>query len=100
MSRFAFLFVSLLAASSALAQYPSRPIRLIVPFPPGGTNELLSRLISQKLQERWGQPVVSENRAGAGGNDVQKDLAPVAMIATTPFIVVVNNNLPVRNVGN
>ena len=134
MNRFGFLFIGLLVASAALAQYPNRPIRLIVPFPPGGTNELLSRLISQKLQERWGQPVVTENRAGAGGNigadvvaksapdgytllfgtntltinpfmvkqmpfDVQRDLAPVAMIASTPFIVVVNNNLPVRNVG-
>jgi tripartite-type tricarboxylate transporter receptor subunit TctC len=63
MKRCVLLLAFLLAALPALAQYPNRPIRLIVPFPPGGTNELLSRLISQKLQERWGQPVVTENRA-------------------------------------
>ena len=53
----------------AFAQaYPTRPVRLIAPFPPGGVVDLFSRLIGQPLSERLGQPVIIENRAGAGGN--------------------------------
>jgi tripartite-type tricarboxylate transporter receptor subunit TctC len=47
--------------------YPRSPIRIIVPFPPGGGTDLLARLIGQKLNEIWGQPVVTDNRAGANG---------------------------------
>ena len=113
--------------------FPSKPIRLVVPFQAGGGNDLLARIISQKFLEKWGQPVIVDNRPGAGGNlgadfvakaapdgytmllgtntltmnpfifakmpfDTQKDFAPVAMLATTPFYVVVNNNLPVNNI--
>jgi tripartite-type tricarboxylate transporter receptor subunit TctC len=53
--------------ASAL-DYPTRPVRLIAPFPPGGVVDLFSRLIAQPLSERLGQPVFVENRAGAGGN--------------------------------
>ena len=48
--------------------YPTRPVRLIAPFPAGGVVDLFSRLIGQPLSERLGQPVIIENRAGAGGN--------------------------------
>jgi hypothetical protein len=48
--------------------YPTRPLRLIAPFPAGGVVDLFSRLIGQPLSERLGQPVIIENRAGAGGN--------------------------------
>ncbi|HET6491921.1 MAG TPA: tripartite tricarboxylate transporter substrate-binding protein, partial [Burkholderiales bacterium] len=47
--------------------YPNKSIRLIVPFPPGGPADILSRAIGQKLTESWGQQVVVDNRAGAGG---------------------------------
>src|SRR5689334_16291972 len=60
----------LLATSAALAQatYPQKPIRYIVPFPAGGIADVFARVIGARLGERWGQPVVVENRAGAGGN--------------------------------
>ena len=48
--------------------YPTRPIRLIVPIPPGGAPDIAARVVGQKLGERLGQPVVAENRAGSNGN--------------------------------
>lgn len=49
-------------------EYPAKPIRMIVPFPPGALTDALARLVADKLQGRWGQPFIVENRAGAGGN--------------------------------
>jgi tripartite-type tricarboxylate transporter receptor subunit TctC len=65
------LFTALLPliASAAWAQsgFPNKPVKLIVPFPPGGGNDVIARVIGQKLSDRWGQPVVIDNRAGANG---------------------------------
>lgn len=57
----------LVAAAQAPA-YPSKPIRMLIPYPPGGSSDILARMIGPKLTEAWGQPVVVENRLGAGGN--------------------------------
>src|SRR6185295_7906219 len=60
-----------LPAVSGLARaqaYPTRPVRIIIGFPPGGPNDLLARLLGHSLSERLGQPFIIENRPGAGGN--------------------------------
>src|SRR6187402_2092321 len=50
------------------AKFPSRAVTLVVPFPPGGSADALPRIVAEKLRERWGQPVVIENRPGAAGS--------------------------------
>jgi tripartite-type tricarboxylate transporter receptor subunit TctC len=68
--RFLRLTAGLLLAFSSLAfaeQYPNRPVRLIVPFPPGGSNDVVGRLVAGQLSERLGQQVFVDNRGGAGG---------------------------------
>src|SRR5215207_6025863 len=64
------VFVQAAFAQPALAQdaYPVKPIRFILPFPPGGGTDILGRLIGERLSAGLGQPVVTENRGGAGGN--------------------------------
>jgi len=68
-SRVALSLIALFAAGASVAQdYPSRPVRMVVPFSPGGSTDTLARIVGQKLTERSGQPVIIENRAGAGGH--------------------------------
>ena len=71
--------LALALAASTVQAWPTKPVRMLITFPPGGPSELLTRLVNEKLQQSLGQPFVVENRAGAGGNvgaDVVTKSAP------------------------
>lgn len=125
-------------AGSAAAQqdYPSRPIRLVVTFPPGGSTDIIARALGPRVEERLHQPLVIDNRPGAGGNigmdavakaapdgytlgigaagalavnpslypqmpyDPARDLAPVAMVAEIPFVLVATPRLDAPSIGD
>lgn len=131
-----FLFAALaavltvpMAPACAQSTYPAKPIKIVVPFPAGGTSDVLARLIGQKLTESWGQPVVVDNKPGSSGNlgadlvakaapdghtlvlmdvgnlvispalfklpfNVEKDFAPVAMVAYSPHLLAVSSKVP------
>jgi len=68
-SRWILLPAALLACTPVFSQsYPAKPVRIIVPFSPGGATDIVTRLLAQKLTEAWGQQILVDNRAGAGGN--------------------------------
>jgi len=73
----------------ALAQYPAKAVHMIIPFPPGGATDIIGRVISQKLGERLGQPVVVDNRPGAGGT-IGSDL--VAKAAPDGYTLLISTN--------
>src|SRR5438552_1050962 len=95
----AVLFVLLLAAPAAAQTiYPQKPVRVIVPFPAGGSNDTLCRIVGEKLSSAWNQPVLIDNRPGAGGN-VGADIAYRAdpdgytLLCAPPPPLAINRNL-------
>jgi tripartite-type tricarboxylate transporter receptor subunit TctC len=121
------------AFAQSAATYPNKPIKIVVPFAPGGTTDVLARLVGQRLTAAWGQAVFVENRPGAGatlGADMVakspadgytllmgaahhtiaqnvysklpyqfgRDFAPVSVVAMVPNMVVVNANVPAKNI--
>ena len=133
--RIGLAVAALAAAPLALAQaqpYPSKPVKVIIPFPPGGTLDSVGRMLVQRMSEQTGQPFVVENRAGGNGTIgadavakaqadgytllfnastfttapmtmksvpylVQRDFAPVALVAQAPLSIAINKNLPITD---
>ena len=85
------LWVLTLATSAAAQEFPSKPVRLVVPFPPGGPLDIAGRLIGKELQDRWGQPVIVENKPGSTiGPEYVVKSAPdgytLLIISSTPLV--------------
>src|SRR3954470_4651467 len=78
MIRFFLLIAVICMTPVWAADFPSRPVRLIVPFPPGGPLDIVGRVLGRKLSEQWGQPVVIDNRGGASGAIGTEQLAKSA----------------------
>ena len=134
-SAFAALTLAVFASAASAQAWPAKPIKWIVPFAPGGTTDILARTIGEKLARALGQPVIIENKPGAGGGvgaeftakappdgytimggtisthainaslyksltyDPIKDFAPITLIARVPNMLVVNPDVPAKNVA-
>ncbi len=92
--------IAVLHAAPAAAQsgFPNKPVRVIVPFPAGGSADVLARIVGEKLSTRWGQPVVVENKVGAGGNIgaeavYKADPDGYTILSSPPGPLSINHNL-------
>jgi len=98
MKRLSYLVAVLWSCAAAAQSYPAKGVRIIVPFSAGGGTDLVARAVGQKLAERWGQPVVVENRVGAGGMigaDAVAKSAPdgYTLLMCSPQEVAVNHHV-------
>ena len=89
---------ALLVAQAHAQGYPSRPLRVVVPFAPGGSTDIFARLIAERLAAPLGQPVVVENRAGASGNIGAEAVAKApadgyTVLMATTGVMAINNAL-------
>src|SRR5829696_7914837 len=82
------LCAALLTSAANAQQFPSKPIRIIVPFPAGGTTDIVARLVGQRMQESMGQPILVENKGGAGG---QIGAAEVAKATPDGYTLLMHN---------
>jgi tripartite-type tricarboxylate transporter receptor subunit TctC len=94
----AAFMMALQSGNAAAAGFPDRPVRIVVPFPAGGSNDVVARLLAAKLTEIWGQSVVIDNRSGAGGNLGAENVARSApdgltLLLTAPGPLAVNQSL-------
>ena len=125
---FLLLYAAVVAVAAQAQNYPAKPIRIIAAVASGSGPDIISRVVGGKLTEAWKQPIIVDNRAGAGGNlgaeiaaraapdgytllmvtasqpiaatlfpklnyDLIRDFSPVSLLASTPFILVVNNSV-------
>jgi tripartite-type tricarboxylate transporter receptor subunit TctC len=88
-----FLLLAVVSLGAGGQDWPAKPVRLVVPFPPGGPTDVVGRIVAGKLQETWGQPVIVENKPGAGtiiGTDAVAKSPPdgtsIGMVITAHFI--------------
>src|SRR3954447_17078590 len=102
----AVALVALLTLSAPLAaqQYPERVVRIVNPFPPGGSVDTMARILAQKLSDTLGQQFIVENRAGAGGNTGSESVAKAepdgyTLLFTAPGPLVVNPTLYAKGLG-
>jgi tripartite-type tricarboxylate transporter receptor subunit TctC len=97
--RRSFLLLAMLAAAGVSAQtYPTKPVKIIVPFSPGGSVDMVARLVGKRLSETLGQPFIIDNRAGASGNigaEIAAKSAPdgYTLLVTGPGVLVANSHL-------
>ncbi len=124
------------AAGPAFAQYPQKPVKIVVPYPPGGTTDILARIVAVRLTASLGQTFIVENKPGASGAiasqivaraapdgytlvmgtinthginsalnktlpyDAVRDFAPITIVASTPNVIAVHPDLPVKTLGD
>jgi tripartite-type tricarboxylate transporter receptor subunit TctC len=74
---------SIISSRAVAADWPAKPVRVVVPFTPGGSTDITARLVGNRLQEVWGQSVVVENKPGAGGN-IAADMVAHSIPTATP----------------
>jgi len=87
--RFLLLLLSAFAVQATAQPYPSKPVRVIISFTPGSSTDIVGRIVMHKVSELWGQPVVPENRSGAGGSIGS---AVVAQAAPDGYTLLINSN--------